>query len=354
MRMRALITKPTTNLGLSEQAFWRVPLFTEWIGASCFEGIFCMAIEHSSIGTSSSGTSGPRWFSLTLPREKIRRRIWWWTLSTLIHIVAETAIVSFHTLPVGFPLSTISKNSLYTLFFFLDSWPRRFSHNFHFWRQNSYFVYSARYFFSPSFSICDNQVLTSSDESPGHTIPIRSWVSQTLVFLICEIFPRYHQMRFSNSVPFWIEFLNIIILKNHWLQWPGRSGERPAFHEGNGPLSGLFCSSRLILLLKWVLCMILFSAEAILASSTSKFGIEILRFDDEDLTSSTESTNSTSLIHCIASVGKCEQVHTSFLNLIFPASTRGWCGEFVEMKIQNLQSLLVCRIILWRVSLTRD
>ena len=36
--------------------------------------------------------------------------------STLIHIVAETAIVSFHTLPVGFPLPTISKNSLYTLF----------------------------------------------------------------------------------------------------------------------------------------------------------------------------------------------------------------------------------------------
>ena len=31
-------------------------------------------------------------------------------------IVAETAIVSFHTLPVGFPLPTISKNSLYTLF----------------------------------------------------------------------------------------------------------------------------------------------------------------------------------------------------------------------------------------------
>ena len=35
---------------------------------------------------------------------------------TLIHIVAETTIVSFHTLPVGFPLPTISKNSLYTLF----------------------------------------------------------------------------------------------------------------------------------------------------------------------------------------------------------------------------------------------
>ena len=59
------------------------------------------------------------------------------------------------------------------------------------------------------------------------------------------------------------------------------------------------------------LWMILFSAEAILASSTSKFGIETPRIDDEVLNSSTESTNSTSLIHCIASVGNCEQVHTS-------------------------------------------
>ena len=42
------------------------------------------------------------------------------------------------------------------------------------------------------------------------------------------------------------------------------------------------------------LWMILFSAEAILASSTSKFGIEIHRIDDEDLNSSTESTISTS------------------------------------------------------------
>ena len=62
--------------------------------------------------------------------------------------------------------------------------------------------------------------------------------------------------------------------------------------------------------------MILFGAEAILASSTSKFGIEIPRVDDEDLNSSTESTNSTSLIHCITSVGNCEQVHTSVLNPI--------------------------------------
>ena len=63
--------------------------------------------------------------------------------------------------------------------------------------------------------------------------------------------------------------------------------------------------------------MILFSAEAILTSSIAKVGIEIPRIDDENLSSSTESTNSTSLIHCIASVGNCEQVHTSVLNLIF-------------------------------------
>ena len=63
--------------------------------------------------------------------------------------------------------------------------------------------------------------------------------------------------------------------------------------------------------------MILFSAEAILASSTSKFGIEIPLIDDEDIKSSTESTISTSLIQCIASVGNCEQVRTLVLNLIF-------------------------------------
>ena len=39
--------------------------------------------------------------------------------------------------------------------------------------------------------------------------------------------------------------------------------------------------------------------------------------DGEDIKSSTESTISTSLIQCMASVGNCEQVHTSVLNLIF-------------------------------------
>ena len=79
--------------------------------------------------------------------------------------------------------------------------------------------------------------------------------------------------------------------------------------------------------------MILFSAEAILESRTSKFGIELPRVDDEDLNSSTESTNSTSLIQCIASVGNCEQVQTSVLNLIFQQATFAGVGQFVKMKI---------------------
>ena len=94
--------------------------------------------------------------------------------------------------------------------------------------------------------------------------------------------------------------------------------------------------------------MILFSAEAILASSTAKFGIEIPRIDDEDLNSSTESTNSTSLIHCIASVGNCEQVHTSVLNLIFQTwLVKGICRNedpksavVVGLPHESLKSLL--------------
>ena len=73
--------------------------------------------------------------------------------------------------------------------------------------------------------------------------------------------------------------------------------------------------------------MILFNAEAILAPSTSKNGIDIPRVDDEDLNSSTESTNSTSLIHCIASVGNCEQVHSSVLNLFFQQANVAGVGN---------------------------
>ena len=82
--------------------------------------------------------------------------------------------------------------------------------------------------------------------------------------------------------------------------------------------------------------MILFSAEAILASSTSKFGIEIPRIDDEVFKSSTEST-----IHFFDPLHRLRRkLRTStYLGLEshLPASKRCWCREFVEMKIQNLQ-----------------
>ena len=107
--------------------------------------------------------------------------------------MAETAIVSFRTLPVGFPLPTISKNSLYTLFcsLLLDHGvllkipllAPKFSIR----------RFSSILFFLPLSSICDNQVLTSSDESPGRTIPIRS-----LVFSDSRILNLYNPSKMSS------------------------------------------------------------------------------------------------------------------------------------------------------------
>ena len=60
------------------------------------------------------------------------------------------------------------------------------------------------------------------------------------------------------------------------------------------------------------------------------------------LNSSTESSISTSLIHCIASVGNCEQVHTSVLNLVFQQPKVAGVGNLSQWRSRNLQSLLVC------------
>ena len=79
--------------------------------------------------------------------------------------------------------------------------------------------------------------------------------------------------------------------------------------------------------------MILFSAEAILASNTSKSGIRIPLADDENFESSTELPISTSLIQSIASVGNCEQIHTLVLNLIVQQAYVAGVEEFVKMKI---------------------
>ena len=116
MCIRALFPKFATTQGLVEQAFWRVPLFTEWIGPSSFEVILAWQSKQSTAGTSSSGTSVFRRIFLILPCRRARRRIRLCRFCTLIKNVTETASVSLKTLPVGFPLPTISKNYVFTLF----------------------------------------------------------------------------------------------------------------------------------------------------------------------------------------------------------------------------------------------
>ena len=88
--------------------------------------------------------------------------------------------------------------------------------------------------------------------------------------------------------------------------------------------------------------VILFSAEAILASRTSKFGIWIPLIEDEDIKSSTESTISTSVIQCIASVGNCDQIHTSVLNLNFQQANVAGVGNCRD---EDLKSAVVVGLL---------
>ena len=83
--------------------------------------------------------------------------------------------------------------------------------------------------------------------------------------------------------------------------------------------------------------MILFRAEALFASSISKFGKFFPETDREDSNSSNESTISTSLIQNIASDGKSEQVVTCFLNRIF--QTKNDCGSG---NLSNCSSDICC------------
>ena len=101
--------------------------------------------------------------------------------------------------------------------------------------------------------------------------------------------------------------------------------------------------------------MILFSAEAILASNTSKFGNWNTSLLMTKILNHPMNQPSPLLwSHCKASVRNCEQIHTSVLNLIFQQAKVAVVRKLVEMKIRNLQSLFVCPIILWRVSSTED
>ena len=162
---KSTFPKPASIFGLVEQAFWRMPFFTEWSGASSFEVILARQSSHFPTWASASGTSGSRCIFHILLRRRSRR---------MIRLCRFCTLVSFRTLPVGFSLPTFSQTSLFTLFH-----PMILDHGAFFiisvsGLKNSSFVDSARYFFSPLSSICDNQVPLSSDESPGRTITIWS------------------------------------------------------------------------------------------------------------------------------------------------------------------------------------
>ena len=52
-------------------------IYKKWVIASSSKVILARPSRHSATRTFTSGTSGPRWFSLILLHERIRRRIWW-------------------------------------------------------------------------------------------------------------------------------------------------------------------------------------------------------------------------------------------------------------------------------------
>ena len=81
--------------------------------------------------------------------------------------------------------------------------------------------------------------------------------------------------------------------------------------------------------------MILFSAEAILASSTSKFGKSFRITDREDFSPSKESTISTSVIHDMAADGKSEPFETCVLNRVFHTENDDRSGNWSNCNSDN-------------------
>ena len=132
-----------------------------------------------------------------------------------------------------------------------------------------------------------------------------------------------------------------------------RSGKRSVFREGNGPLFGLLVPPDWPFFWNgyygWF-CSVL---KAIFASYFkiwhSNFSYRTRRFE---------------IIHWFNHLHFFDPQHSfrrklwasTYLSLesYLPTRERCWCGEFVKTRIWNLQSLLVCPIILWQSSLTRD
>ena len=80
----ALFPKPTTTLGLVEQAFWRVPFFTKWVIASSFEVILARPSRRSTaLRLLPLGLRVLDAFSLILLHERTRRKI---RLVSFLHV----------------------------------------------------------------------------------------------------------------------------------------------------------------------------------------------------------------------------------------------------------------------------
>ena len=162
--------------------------------------------------------------------------------------------------------------------------------------------------------------------------------------------------------PFRIEFLQIIISRNNCKQVGiildriiGSSDPEVLVDQvsdlsstkENGPASGPLVPPDWFFF--WGENYGLFCSVLKRSTNTSKFGIRITPTEHKYSRSSTESTISTSLIQCIASVRNCEQVRIPVLNLTFQQANVAGVVNLSKMKIRNLQSLLVCSIILWNL-----
>ena len=125
MCIRALFTKSATTLRLVEQAFWRVPLFTEWVDASAFEVIlgdfflwdfgFSTLFFHSAAWKNLEKNSAVSFLHVYLNRDGnfdclLWNTVRWISIANKLQEFIVHAVLS------------------------LDSWPRRFFHNFRSWR----------------------------------------------------------------------------------------------------------------------------------------------------------------------------------------------------------------------------
>ena len=210
MCVRALFLKPATTLGLVEQAFWRVPFFTEWICASSFEVILARQSSHFPSKASASKTLGSRCIFHILPHRRARRRIRLCRFCTLMISWRKLQMSPLEHCPLAFhcqhsPRVLCSRCCPLILdhgvcLIISVSGSKILNSRF------------CRYFFLTLSSICDNQVLISSDESPY--CQFQSVLSfSDFVFLICAKFPRCIRwdVRHDNRIrPIRIEFLNII------------------------------------------------------------------------------------------------------------------------------------------------